>query len=71
MRSSYKICGRESLLPNSLPIPICYDPMKIPQYAGGFADVWKGKYNGRDVAVKVLRVYQTNDFEVIRKVSCP
>jgi hypothetical protein len=33
--------------------------------------VWKGQYDGRDVAVKVLRVYLTSDFEQIRKVGFP
>jgi len=37
---------------------------------GGFADVWKGKYRGREVAAKVLRIYSKNDPERIRKVGC-
>jgi len=43
--------------------------MANPECHGGFADVWKGKYHGREVAAKVLRVYSTNDFEKIRKVG--
>ena len=35
---------------------------------GGFADVWKGRHQGRDVAAKVLRVY-VNSFEKIRRVG--
>jgi len=30
--------------------------------------VWKGEYQGRPVAAKVLRVYSTSDFGKIRKV---
>jgi len=52
-------------------IPLCYDPMAIPQCHGGFADVWKGRYRDREVAAKALRVYETSDFEQIRKVSDP
>ena len=39
-------------------------------YHGGFADVWKGRYHGREVAVKVLKVYKMSDLEQIRRVGC-
>lgn len=29
-----------------------------PFDSGGFGDVWKGTYEGRDVAIKALRVYK-------------
>ena len=48
-----------------------YDQKGYPVCNGGFADVWKGQYDGRDVAVKILRVYLTSDFEQIRKVGAP
>ena len=38
-------------------------------YRGGFADVWKYQHQGREVAVKVLRVYATSDLEVIIRVG--
>ena len=44
--------------------------METPQSHGGFADVWKGKYMGRDVAAKVLRISMSSDLDRIRKVSC-
>ena len=69
MRTLYKICGRQAILPKQLAIPLCYNPTEIPLCKGGFADVWKGQYNGRDVASKVLRVYQTSDLKQIRKVG--
>ena len=62
-----RICGRQALLPKSLQIPLCYDRSDTPLYRGGYADVWKGEYQGRSVAVKVLRVYSTSDFE---KITC-
>ena len=43
--------------------------MEIPQYSGGFAEVWKGEYKGREVAAKALRAYITSDFKQIRKVG--
>ena len=64
-----RICGRWALLPRSLRIPICYNRFETPLYRGGFADVWKGEYRGRHVAVKVLRVYSTSDFVKIASVG--
>ena len=64
-----RICRRQALLPRSLKIPICYNRSATPLYRGGFADVWKGEYQGRYVAVKVLRVYSTSDIGKIVRVS--
>ena len=43
--------------------------MGTPLYRGGFADVWQGKYEGREVAVKVLTVYVTSNLEKITQVG--
>ena len=69
LHSSYKICGREALLPKSFPIPLCYDPTDTPQTYGGLADVWKGNHKGQVVAAKALRVYKTSNLERTRKVG--
>lgn len=69
LRTLYRICGRQGLLPTSLAIPLCYDPAETPLCRGGFADVWKGQYGGQEVSAKVLRVYLTSDLEQIRKVG--
>ena len=45
--------------------------MENPQCSGEFSDVWKGEYNGREVAAKVLRIYVTSDLKAIRKVVHP
>ena len=37
--------------------------------AGGFANVWQGTYKGHRVAIKVIRVYLTDDLDVILSVS--
>ena len=63
------VCGRHALLPKSLHIPLCYDRSDTPLYRGGFGDVWKGEHQGRHVAVKVLKVYSTSDFDKITKVG--
>ena len=57
------------MLPRSIQIPLCYNRMDAPLYHGGFAEVWKGGYQGREVAVKVLKVYVTSDLVKITKVS--
>jgi hypothetical protein len=36
---------------------------------GGFADVLRGTYQGRQVAIKVVRMYTTSDLDVILSVS--
>ena len=37
--------------------------------SGGFADIKPGKYKGCTVAMKKLRVAETDNFDKIRKVS--
>jgi len=63
-----RVCGHRALLPKSLQIPLCYNRLEVPQYRGGYADVWMGYYQGRRVAAKVLRVYSTSDFNKVRRV---
>jgi hypothetical protein len=70
LRLSYRMCGRHSLLPGALKVPICYDRTGVALYRGGFADVWKGKHCGRAVAVKVLRTYSNSDLQKIIGVGC-
>ena len=65
-----KICSRHALLPTSLKAPISFERTGDAMYRGGFADVWKGKHCGRDVAVKVLRTYSNGDLQKVMGVSC-
>jgi len=69
LRALYRICGHQALIPTSLAAPLCYDPATTAQCHGGFGDVWKGQYNGQEVAAKALRVSLTTDFKQTRKVS--
>ena len=66
----YRTCSCFALLPKALMIPVCYDRTGVALYRGGFADVWKGDYCGRDVAVKVIRIYSTSDLQKVIGVSC-
>jgi predicted unusual protein kinase regulating ubiquinone biosynthesis (AarF/ABC1/UbiB family) len=40
-----------------------------PVAAGGFADVYKGRLRGQEIAIKVLRVYQKTDVDTLLKVA--
>ena len=74
VRPLYRICGQYRLLPQRWKVPVCYDRAGIPLFQGGYGDVWKGEYCGRDVAVKVIRTYSTSNLEKIIGVSgwqCP
>ena len=70
LRPLYKTCGRYALLPKAMEIPTCYDPTGNALYSGGYADVWKGKYLGGDVAVKVIRTFSNSDLAKVIGVSC-
>jgi len=50
-------------------VTVWYDRTNAALYRGGFADVWKGVYRGRDVAVKVIRTYSNSDLQKIVGVS--
>ncbi|KAF9644327.1 kinase-like protein [Thelephora ganbajun] len=70
LASLYRICGRQALVPRSLVLPLCYNPKENPLYQGEFTDVWKGKYRGREVAARVLRMSSIDDPERIRRRFC-
>lgn len=69
LRLLYRICGHYALFPSALKVPIYYDQSGSTLYRGGFADVWKGKCRGQDVAVKVIRTYSNDDLQKIMNVS--
>jgi len=49
-------------------IPDCSED-SVEVESGGFADVSQGMYEGRQVAIKVVRVYITSDLHLVRSVS--
>jgi hypothetical protein len=63
-----KTCSRHRVIPKSMHIPDCSEASP-PVEHGGFADVSRGTYQGRQVAIKVVRVYTTTDLDVILRVS--
>jgi len=56
------------MIPTSMLIPDCSKDSAAVEY-GGFADVLRGTHEGRQVAIKVVRVYVTSDLDAIRSVS--
>ena len=69
LKSLYRLCGYHALLPTAMKILAQYDRTGSALYRGGFADVWKGDYHGREVAVKVVRTYVDGDLQKIVGVS--
>jgi hypothetical protein len=39
-----------------------------PVAGGGFGDVYKGRYQNQEIALKVLKLYQKSDMEKLLKV---
>jgi len=50
-----QICARQETLPKSCVLQLEFKPTTAYHAAGGFADVWKGTYNGVEVAFKSIR----------------
>ena len=69
LRTLHSICGHQTLLPQSLEIAPRYNTTEGAMCHGGFGDTWKGQYQDREVAIKVLKVYRTSDLGQIRKVG--
>ena len=63
-----KICSRHRVIPKSMHIPDCSEG-SVEVECGGFANVSRSTYEGRQVAVKVVRVYVTSDLDTILSVS--
>jgi hypothetical protein len=63
-----KTCSRHRVIPKSMQIPDCSEGA-VEVERGGFADVSRGTYRGRRVAIKVVRVSIADDLDVILSVS--
>ena len=58
----------EYLVLNGFEVRVDGDPIA----SGGFGDVYKGRYRGQEMALKVLKVYQKSDIQKRLKVTvCP
>ncbi|KAF9780863.1 kinase-like domain-containing protein [Thelephora terrestris] len=70
VRSLYVACARHSLLPRSLRIELGESLTGAALCHGGFGDVWKREYRGQQVAVKVLKMYESNDLRKVTRRFC-
>jgi len=50
-----RLCACQETLPESCVLPIDFRSTESRHAAGGFADVWKGTHEGREVAFKSIR----------------
>ena len=66
-----ELSAKHSQLPKSMAITdeIIFSGCHQSPISGGFADIKPGKYKGRTVAVKTLRLSVTDNPKKIRKVS--
>jgi hypothetical protein len=63
-----KTCSRHRVLPKSMHIPDCWET-SVQVARGGFADVSQGTHQGRQVAIKVVRMCLMDDPDVTFRVS--
>ena len=68
MRAVYRICGHQTLIPQSLVIPLSY-PTGDPLCHGRFGEVWKVRHQDQEVAVKVVKVYTMDDLRQTKSVG--
>ena len=54
----------------SVQIPLCYSSTGALVDQGGNSEVWKVEYEGREVAVKVLKVSLASDLAKKKRVGC-
>lgn len=68
-----RLAGKHARLPDSMVITdeIECSASGQPLTSGGFADIKQGEYKGCAVAVKTLRIAQTDNLDKIRRVSGP
>jgi hypothetical protein len=69
LRLLYKICKACGMLPASYGIQPELTRVGEFGWSGGFADVSKGEYRGRPVAIKHLRIGTKDEFDKVFKVS--
>lgn len=56
-----QLCACKETLPESCILPINFKPTEPHHATGGFADVWRGTYKGKEVAFKSIRGSSVSD----------
>ena len=58
-----KMCSRQRMVPKSMHTSDCLSGELVEEYGGGHATVFRGRHKGRPVAVKIVRLYLTSNFD--------
>ncbi|KAG6910416.1 hypothetical protein DXG01_010771 [Tephrocybe rancida] len=66
--ATQRLCKKSGLYPTCYSLTGVEFDGKYPIAAGSFADVYKGKLQGKVVCVKVIRLYQTSQVDYFLKV---
>jgi len=64
-----KMCRQLKTIPDSMHIENCPTSEGDEEYGGGGGTVSRGQYQGQPVAIKVLHLYTTSNFEECFSVS--
>ena len=59
-----KMCSHQRSVPKSMRIPDCSYEQIVDECRGGYADIFRGEDRGRSVAIKVIRLYLSDDLEM-------
>ena len=65
-----RVSPAHGVLPKSYFLPGVTLIDNIPYAAGGFADIWKGQQDGKQVCVKAFRTQTPTNLDKIRRVCC-
>ena len=70
MKTLCKVFRHRASLPRSREFTLSYKRMGVQVDQGNHSDLWKCEYQTREVAIKVLKVDRTSDFNKISQVGC-
>jgi hypothetical protein len=69
MKALIMLSKKSGLYPECLILGHAANRHGDPIARGSFGDIWRGQISGREVAIKVLRVYQRSDAQKLLKVG--
>ena len=58
-----KMCSRQRTIPESMHMVNCLNGGLVEECGGGQATVFRANHKGRPVAIKIMRLYLTDDFD--------
>lgn len=63
-----RLCAASAVHPDCLMLSGVTVSSQWAVDGGGFGDIWKGLVQGREVAIKVLRVFNSSEKQILLKV---